>query len=70
MNFTAKVASNKAVTVEPTSKLSDARDLMIRYNISRVIVAANNNPVGMVTEKAIAGFLFKNSHEPLDTCHF
>ncbi|MGC2598674.1 MAG: CBS domain-containing protein [Nitrososphaeraceae archaeon] len=67
MNFTAKVASNKAVTVEPTSKLSDARDLMIRYNISRVIVAANNNPVGMVTEKAIAGFLFKNSHEPLDT---
>ena len=39
---------------------------MIRYNISRVIVV-NNNPVGMVTEKAIAGFLFKNSHEPLDT---
>ena len=67
MNFTAKAASNKAITVEPTSNLSDARDLMIRYNISRVIVAANNNPVGMVTEKAIAGFLFKNSHEPLDT---
>ncbi len=66
MNFTAKAACNKAVTVEPTSNLSDARDLMIRYNISRVIVAANNNPIGMVTEKAIAGFLFKNSHEPLD----
>lgn len=66
MNFTAKAACNKAITVEPTSNLSDARDLMIRYNISRVIVVANNNPMGMVTEKAIAGFLFKNSHEPLD----
>ena len=59
--------SNKAITVEPTSNLSEARDLMIRYNISRIIVATNNNPVGMITEKAIAGFLFKNSHEPLDT---
>jgi CBS domain-containing protein len=66
MNFTTKDACNKAITVEPTSKLSDARDIMIRHNISRIIVAANNNPIGMVTEKAIASYLFKNSNEPLD----
>jgi CBS domain-containing protein len=39
---------------------------MIRSNISRVIVASNGTPVGMVTEKAIASYLFKNSKEQLD----
>ena len=66
MNFTTKDACNKAITAEPTSNLSDARDIMIRHNISRIIVVANNNPIGMVTEKAIASYLFKNSNEPLD----
>jgi CBS domain-containing protein len=66
VNFTTKDAYNKAITVEPTSNLSDARDIMIRHNISRIIVATNNNPIGMVTEKAIASYLFKNSNEPLD----
>jgi CBS domain-containing protein len=66
MNFTTKDAYNKAITVEPTSNLSYARDIMIQHNISRIIVATNNNPIGMVTEKAIASYLFKNSNEPLD----
>ena len=66
MNFTMKDAYNKAITVEPTSNLSYARDIMIQHNISRIIVAINNNPIGMVTEKAIASYLFKNSNEPLD----
>jgi len=61
-----KDAYNKAITVEPTSNLSYARDIMIQHNISRIIVAINNNPIGMVTEKAIASYLFKNSNEPLD----
>jgi CBS domain-containing protein len=66
MNFTTKDVSKNAITVEPTWNLSDARDMMIRHNISRVIVVANNRPIGMVTEKAIASYLFKNSNEPLD----
>jgi len=66
MNFTAKDACRKAITVETTCNLSDALDMMIRHNISRVIVVANNNPIGMVTEKAIASYLFENSYEPLD----
>jgi CBS domain-containing protein len=67
MSFTAKDASKKAITVEPIKNMSDARDIMIRHNISRVIVVANNTPIGMVTEKGIASYLFKNSNEPLDT---
>ena len=66
MTFTTRDVSKKAITVEPTSNMSNARDVMIRNNISRVIVASNNTPVGMVTEKGIASYLFKNSKEPLD----
>jgi len=66
MTFTARDVSKKAITIEPTSNMSNARDVMIRNNISRVIVASNNTPVGMVTEKGIASYLFKNSKEPLD----
>lgn len=66
MTFTTRDISKKAITVEPTSTMSFARDTMIRYNISRVIVVSNNTPIGMVTEKGIASYLFKNSKEPLD----
>jgi CBS domain-containing protein len=66
MDFTAKDASVKAITLGPTSNMSDARDIMIRNNISRVIVVSNNHPIGMVTEKGIASYLFRNSKDPLD----
>jgi CBS domain-containing protein len=66
MSFTAKDISKKAITVEPTNNMSNARDIMIRHNISRVIVASNNAPIGMVTEKGIASYLFKNLKESLD----
>ncbi|MGA7367503.1 MAG: CBS domain-containing protein [Nitrososphaeraceae archaeon] len=66
MILTAKDVGKKAITVEPTSNMNVARDIMIRHNISRVIVVSNNTPIGMVTEKGIARYLFKNSKEPLD----
>ena len=39
---------------------------MIASNNPLVIVDSNNTPIGMVTEKGIASYLFKNSKEPLD----
>ncbi len=66
MTFTTKDVSRRVITVEPTSNMNNTRDIMIRHNISRVIVVSNNTPIGMVTEKGIASYLFKNSSEPLD----
>lgn len=66
MTFTVRDVSKKAITVEPTSTMSIARDVMIRHNISRVIVVSNNAPIGMVTEKGIASYFLKNSKDPLD----
>ena len=67
MSFTAKDVCNTAITVEATKMLSDARDTMLRYNISRIIVEHNQKPVGMVTEKGISRYLYKeNNDKPLD----
>jgi len=67
MSFTAKDVCKKAITVEATKMLSDARDTMLKYNISRIIVEYNQEPVGMVTEKGISRFLYKeNNDKPLD----
>ena len=32
--------------------------MMIRYNISRVVIAKDNKPLGIITEKDIARFLY------------
>src|SRR6476659_660848 len=67
MSFTAKDVCKSAITVEATKMLSDARDTMLKYNISRIIVEHNQKPVGMVTEKGISRFLYKEHNDkPLD----
>lgn len=60
----AKDIMKEAITLEPTNTLADARDLMLRYNISRIVVASNK-PVGIVTEKSIGRFLYRDGR-PLD----
>ena len=50
MSFTAKDVCKKAITVEVTKMLSDARDTMLKYNISRIIVEHNQKPVDIKDE--------------------
>ncbi len=56
----AKDVSRKAVKLEPNKTLYDARNAMLRYNISRIVVAKDNTPVGIITEKDIARLLFRD----------
>lgn len=66
MNFTAESLSKKAITIEVTDNLSEARDIMLNHNISRIIVVRNQTPVGMITEKGIGSYLYKEDGKPLD----
>jgi CBS domain-containing protein len=59
MQLKAKDLGRKAIKLEPNRTLYDARNLMIRYNISRIVVAKENKPVGIITEKDIARFLYR-----------
>lgn len=60
LQLKAKDVTRKAIKLEPTKTLYDARNVMLRYNISRVVIAKDNKPVGIITEKDIAEFLYRN----------
>lgn len=67
MSFTAKDVRNRAITVDATKMMSDARETMLKHNISRIIIEHNEQPVGIVTEKGISRYLYKeNNNTPLD----
>jgi CBS domain-containing protein len=50
--------SNDTITLEPNKSLHDARNGLATYNISRIVVARENKPLGIVTEKDIARYLY------------
>ena len=55
----AKDLIKQAIILEPSQTLYDVRTIMIRYNISRVVIAKDNKTSGIITEKDIARFLYK-----------
>lgn len=61
MNYTQlKITevSNKAITLRPENTLFDARNTLLRYNISRIAIARDNKALGIVTEKDISRILY------------
>jgi CBS domain-containing protein len=49
------------ITLEPKKTLYDARNLLLMYNISRVVLAKDNKPLGILTEKDISRFLYEDT---------
>ncbi len=59
VELNAEGIMQKAITLEQHRTLMEARNMMIRYNISRVVVVSNGViPVGILTEKDIGRFLY------------
>lgn len=46
------------IGLNPSRTLLDARNSMLRYKISRIVVKFNGKAVGIVTEKDIANFMY------------
>lgn len=56
----ADICNNNPVTLEENKTLYDARNVLLKYNISRVVILKgrqNKKPAGIVTEKDIVRFL-------------
>jgi CBS domain-containing protein len=53
-----KDISREAIVLEPDKTLYDARNTLFIYNISRVVIAKDNKPLGILTEKDIAWYLY------------
>src|SRR6476659_4135933 len=56
--FKAIDASKEIIMLDSNKTLWDARNQMLKYNISRIVVSSDNRAVGLVTEKDIARFLY------------
>ena len=57
------IVNNNPVTLEPNKTLYDVRNILIKYNISRVVIVEkekgeNKEAIGIITEKDITQFLF------------
>ena len=52
--------TRKPITLEQDTTLLEARNIMIKYNISRIVVVKDRIPVGILTEKDIARFLYSD----------
>jgi CBS domain-containing protein len=55
----AKDVVKQAITLGPDDTLYDSRNVLLRYDISRVVIVKDNEPLGIVTEKDISKFLFR-----------
>ena len=56
----ADISNSNPVTLEGDKTLYDARNILLKYNISRVVILKdkqNKKPAGIVTEKDIVRFL-------------
>jgi CBS domain-containing protein len=58
VGFDAKGITQKPITLGPDMTLLDARNTMIKYNISRIVVTKDHQAMGILTEKDIARFLY------------
>lgn len=54
------------IVVTPNTSILDARDLLLRYNIGRLIVVSNKKPIGIITEKDIARNVSISGGKPLE----
>lgn len=51
------IATKKVITASPHDSLAVVRELMVKNNISRVVITEEEKPIGLVTKKDIIKFL-------------
>ena len=51
--------TREVIKLQPDKTLYDARNALLIYNISRVILAKDDKPLGILTEKDISRFLYR-----------
>ena len=55
----------KPISIPPNTSILDARDILIRHQIGRLIIEFNKKPIGIITEKDIARSISVFSGKPI-----
>ncbi len=66
-NYDLNQVIKKTVTVPKTTTLLDARSILLRYKISRIIVSENEKPVGILTEKDLVKSIYSLGNRPIES---
>ena len=62
------VIVKRSITVKPTTPLLEARDILFKHKIRRLIVlGAKNKPVGIITEKDVAKTVYTLGGKSINT---
>jgi CBS domain-containing protein len=65
-NYSINQVIKKTVTVTPTTSLLDARAILLRHRISRLIVSEDDKPIGIVTEKDMVKAIYQWGGRPIE----
>lgn len=57
----------KTIAVAPKTSLLDARAILLKHRISRLIVSDKDKPVGMLTEKDLVKAIYRIDAKPLES---
>ena len=61
-----KIIIKRIITISPNSSLLDAREVLLRHNLKRLIVIdSKKHPVGIITEKDIAKTIYALGDKPI-----
>ena len=61
-----QIIIKRAITVKPDTTLLEAREVLLRHNLKRlVVVGIKNKPVGIITEKDIAKTIYALGDKPI-----
>jgi len=56
----------RTIIVSPDTPLLEARSILLRHRISRLIVARNDKPIGIITEKDLVRAIYYLAGKPLE----
>ena len=65
--ISSRTGKQKLVTVQPTQTVSEAVDLMEKFDIENIPVMNGNGPVGAISENGLFKKIFSNPHIKNDT---
>lgn len=54
---------HKPITLGPSDTVLEARNIMVKYDVSRIVVSKDRRALGLLTEKDIARFLYREAPE-------
>lgn len=65
-NYSLNQIIKKTIVVSPRTTLLEARSILLRHRISRLIASENERPIGIITEKDLVRAIYRIDGRPIE----